>query len=556
MQIAQVLRHDLPAAVVVFFVAVPLCLGIALASGAPLFSGLIAGIIGGVVVGALSGSPLGVSGPAAGLAVIVLEAINSLGSFEIFLLAVVIAGVLQIALGFARAGEVGYFFPSAVIKGMLSGIGLLIILKQIPHAFGWDADPVGDLALFQVDGETTFSEILRAMEHIEPSALLVASTALGILLFWEKVVAPRGSLSRLLPGPLVAVGFGIFFQLFALRFAPGWALGADHLVSVPVPQDFSELTALFAGPDWSQLGNPAIYTTGAIIAVVASLETLLCVEATDKLDPRKRVTPANRELLAQGTGNVLSGLMGGLPVTQVIVRSSANIQSGAQSKVSAIIHGVLLLVFALALPTVLNLIPLAVLASILLVVGYKLARLSLFVSMFRMGPQQYVPFVVTIGGMLATDLLTGVVLGLAVAVVVILHHSYLNSHFLHIDSQDPPGSRHRVRVRFAEHVTFLSRGAILRQLSEIPAGSHVVLDLSRTIAIDQDVLEIVRDFECSAEDRDLVVERIDHSEHALAPVSSLHELPTHGGPRHVHTHKRRTGLAVSGRRPANAEAGK
>jgi MFS superfamily sulfate permease-like transporter len=275
MQIAQNLRHDVPASVVVFFVAVPLCLGIALASGAPLFAGLIAGIIGGVVVGALSGSSLGVSGPAAGLAVIVLEAIHRLGSFETFLLAVVIAGGLQIAFGIVRAGEVGYFFPSAVIKGMMSGIGLLIIFKQIPHAFGWDADPVGDFALFQIDGETTFSEIPRALEHIEPSALLVASIALGIIVLWDKVLTPRGRLYRLLQGPLVAVAFGISFQLFALHFAPGWALGADHLVSVPVPQDFSELTALFAGPDWSQLGNLAVYTTGAIIAVVASLETLL-----------------------------------------------------------------------------------------------------------------------------------------------------------------------------------------------------------------------------------------------------------------------------------------
>jgi MFS superfamily sulfate permease-like transporter len=534
MQRVRDLRHDLPASIVVFFVAVPLCLGIALASGAPLFSGLIAGVIGGLVVGALSKSSLGVSGPAAGLAVIVLEAITSLGAFETFLVAVVIAGGLQIALGLARAGEVAYFFPSAVIKGMLSGIGLLIIFKQIPHAFGWDADPVGDLAFTQVDGETTFSEILRAVEHIEPSALLVASIALVILLFWERVLGPRARLFRLIQGPLAAVGFGIAFQLLALQFAPGWALGASHLVSVPVPQDLSELTGLFAGPDWSQLGNPAVWTTAVVLAVVASLETLLSVEATDKLDPQKRVTPTNRELAAQGTGNILSGLMGGLPVTQVIIRSSANVQSGARSKASAIIHGVLLLVFALALPTVLNLIPLAVLASILLVVGYKLAKLSLFVSMYRMGPQQFVPFVVTIAGMLATDLLTGVVLGLAVALVVILHRSYLNSHFLHIETRDTPGARHRVRVRFAEQVTFLSRGAILRQLSEIPDGSHVVLDLSRTIAIDPDVLEIVADLECSAETRDLVVERIDSSDHALAPVPDLQELSTNGAPRHAH----------------------
>jgi MFS superfamily sulfate permease-like transporter len=563
MQAAKDLRHDLPASVVVFFVAVPLCLGIALASGAPLFSGLIAGIIGGVVVGALSGSSLGVSGPAAGLAVIVLDAIIRLGSFQTFLLAVVIAGVLQIAFGIARAGEVGYFFPTAVIKGMLSGIGLLIILKQIPHAFGWNADPVGDFAFFQTDGETTFSEILRAFEHIEPSSLLVASIALGILLLWDRVLVPRGGLFRLLQGPLVAVGFGILFQLLTLQFAPGWALSGDLLVNVPVAQNFSELTALFAGPDWSQIGNPAVYATAMTIAVVASLETLLSVEATDKLDPQKRVTPANRELVAQGTGNIVSGLIGGLPVTQVIVRSSANIQSGARSKISTIIHGVLLLVFALALPTVLNLIPLAVLASILLVVGYKLARFSLFVSMFRMGPQQYVPFVVTIGGMLATDLLTGVVLGLAVAVVIILHRSYLNSHFLHIETQDAPGSPHRVRVRFAEQVTFLSRGAILRQLSEIPEGSHVVLDLSRTITIDQDVLEIVQDFENSAVGRGLMVDRIDHSEGTHAAVYGLHaQRPHHahqpssnGASSNVHPHARGARLAVSHQRSADAERG-
>lgn len=516
LRVAQDLRHDLPAGVVVFFVAVPLCLGIALASGAPLFSGLIAGIIGGIVVGSLSGSPLGVSGPAAGLAVIVLVAIESLGSFQAFLLALVLAGCLQVVLGLAQAGVLGYFFPSAVIKGMLSGIGLLIILKQIPHAVGWDADPEGDLAFLQPDGETTFSAIFRAADHIEPSALLVASVALAILLVWEKVLAPRGRLFRFVQGPMVAVGFGVVFQLFALHFAPGWAFGGDHLAHVPVAQSLSELGALFEGPDWTQLGNPAIYATAVTIAVIASLETLLCVEATDKLDPQKRVTPTNRELLAQGAGNILSGLIGGLPVTQVIVRSSANIQSGARSRLSGIIHGVLLLIFALALPTVLNLIPLSVLASVLFVVGYKLARPSLFVSMFRLGPTQFVPFVVTIGGMLLTDLLTGVALGLAVSVLVILRRNYLNSHFFHIESQDSPGSRHRVRIRFAQQVTFLSRGAILRELGEIPDGSHVVIDLRRTVSIDHDVLEILQDFEGSAKSRRLVVDTIARSDEAPA----------------------------------------
>jgi MFS superfamily sulfate permease-like transporter len=510
LQFARDIRHDLPAGIVVLFVAVPLCLGIALASGAPLFSGLIAGIIGGIVVGALSGSALGVSGPAAGLAVIVLEAIHSLGSFQTFLLAVVFAGVLQIALGVAKAGVLGYFFPSAAIKGMLSGIGLLIILKQIPHAFGWDSDPEGDLAFIQPDGETTFSSILQASDHIEPSALLVAAIALGILLLWERVLAPRARFFQLVQGPLVAVAFGIAFQFIALRFAPSWALSNEHLVNVPVAQSFGDLAGLFVMPDWTQVGNPAVYVTAVTLAVVASLETLLCLEATDKLDPQKRVTPANRELLAQGAGNMLSGLIGGLPITQVIVRSSANIQSGGVSKLSAIIHGILLMIFAIALPSLLNLVPLAVLASILLVVGYKLAKPALFLSMYRLGPTQFIPFVVTIVGILATDLLTGVVLGVAVAVVVILHRNYQNSHFLHIvESDDSSDARHQVRLRLAEQVTFLNRGAILRELGAIPDGSHVVVDLRGTVSIDHDVLEILDDFAESAEERQIVVERIE-----------------------------------------------
>ncbi len=509
MEIARNIRHDLPAGIVVLFVAVPLCLGIAMASGAPLFSGLIAGVVGGIVVGALSGSPLGVSGPAAGLAVIVLEAIHSLGSFQTFLLAVFFAGLLQIALGVAKAGVLGYFFPSAAIKGMLSGIGLLIILKQIPHVFGWDSDPQGDMAFMQIDGETTLSSIFRATERIEPSALLVAIIALGILLVWERFLTPRARLFQLVQGPLVAVTFGIVYQITTLRFAPGWALSPDHLVSVPVPQAFGELTALFVSPDWTQLGNPAVYVTAVTLAVVASLETLLCLEATDKLDPQKRVTPANRELLAQGAGNMLSGLIGGLPITQVIVRSSANIQSGGRTKMSTIIHGILLMIFAIALPSVLNLIPLAVLASILLVVGFKLAKPALFVSMYRLGWTQFVPFVVTIFGILMTDLLTGVVLGVVVAVLVILHHNYLNSHFLHVESRSAPGAKHKVRLRLSEQVTFLNRGAILRELSSIPNGSRVLIDLSNNVSIDHDVLEILEDFENSAQDRNIVVETIE-----------------------------------------------
>jgi MFS superfamily sulfate permease-like transporter len=358
------LRNDVPAGIVVFFVAVPLCLGIALASGAPLFSGLIAGIVGGIVVGALSGSALGVSGPAAGLAVIVAGAIETLGSFDAFLVAVVLAGLLQIGLGFARAGVLAYFFPSAVIKGMLTGIGLLIILKQIPHALGWDAAPGGDLAFLQSDGENTFSGILRALEHIDGSATFVALVALGILILWDKVLVRRGKIFQLVQGPLVAVMFGIAYQWVTLRLAPDWALAGNHLVQLPVLNGLSEAGSLLRTPDWAQIGNPQIWITAVTLAIVASLETLLCVEATDKLDPEKHVTPTNRELLAQGVGNAVSGFAGGLPVTQVIVRSSANIQSGARTKNSAIIHGLLLVLAVLFFGSVLNLVPLAVLASI------------------------------------------------------------------------------------------------------------------------------------------------------------------------------------------------
>ncbi len=502
------LRDDAPAGVVVFFVAVPLCLGIALASGAPLFSGLIAGIVGGIVVGSLSGSPLGVSGPAAGLAVIVATAIETLGSFEAFLVAVVISGFLQIALGVARAGILAYFFPSAVIKGMLTGIGLLIILKQIPHAFGWDADPEGDFAFFQPDGQNTLSAIPRALEQIDPSATLVAIVALGILILWEKVLIPRAKIFHVIQGPLVAVCFGIAYQWATLRYAPGWAISVDHLVQVPVLDGFSQVGSLLTAPDWSQIGSPQIWVTAVTLAIVASLETLLCVEATDKMDPAKRVTPTNRELMAQGVGNALSGFVGGLPVTQVIVRSSANIQSGARTKNSAVIHGFLLLIAVSLMASLLNLVPLAVLASILFVVGYKLAKPELFVSLYRLGPNQFNPFIVTVAAILLTDLLTGVLLGLAVGVFVVLHRNYVNSHTLEVEERDDAAEGHIVRVRLAEQVSFLSRGALLRELSAVPDGSHVIFDLSRTVSIDHDLLEIIRDFEESADRHDFIVERV------------------------------------------------
>ncbi|MEM7515413.1 MAG: SulP family inorganic anion transporter, partial [Planctomycetota bacterium] len=484
--------------IVVFFVAVPLCLGIALASGAPLFSGLIAGIVGGLIVGALSGSPLGVSGPAAGLAVIVLNAIGKLG-YEPFLMAVVLAGVFQIILGVARAGVLGYFFPSSVIRGMLAGIGIIIVLKQIPHAFGYDKDPEGELQFNQPDGETTFSEFSRMFEAIEWNAVFVAAVALTILIVWETVLMKKGKIFKLIQGPLVAVAFGIFYQVITKNF------GSDHLVSVPVSQSFDGFLALFTQPDWSSISDPAIWITGFTIAVVASLETLLCLEATDKLDPHKRVTPPNRELVAQGTGNIISGAIGGLPITQVIVRSSANIQSGGQTKTSAIVHGLFLLLSVVFLPQILNLVPLSVLAAILFVVGYKLAKPVLFKKMYDLGWEQFLPFMVTIAGIVFTDLLSGISMGMAVAILIILRRNYLNSHFMHIEKGDEH-DKHFVRLRLSEEVTFLNKGAILREFSRIPDGSVVTLDLTGTISMDQDVVEIIDDFKGTAHEREIEVE--------------------------------------------------
>ncbi|MEL7376628.1 MAG: SulP family inorganic anion transporter, partial [Bacteroidota bacterium] len=382
-------QRDLPAAVVVFFVALPLCLGIALASGAPLFSGLIAGIVGGIIVGLLSGSQIGVSGPAAGLAAIVLVAIGELGGFENFLVAVVLGGLIQIVFGLLKAGVIGYYFPSSVIKGMLTGIGVIIILKQIPYFFGIEKTAEGDWAFFQGDGGTTLSHAMSIFDSINPGATIIAVAALAILILWGNVLSKKGKFFQLVQGPLVAVIVGIVFYRLT-RDSTSLAITSEHLVNVPEPKDFSSFLSQFSGPNWEAIGNWQVWVTAFTIALVASLETLLCVEATDKLDPGKRVTPTNRELLAQGTGNVVSGLIGGLPITQVIVRSSANIQSGGFSKLSAVFHGFLLIGSVLLIPALLNEIPLSVLAAVLLIVGYKLAKPATFMAIYRTGWKQFV----------------------------------------------------------------------------------------------------------------------------------------------------------------------
>ncbi|GAA4972997.1 SulP family inorganic anion transporter [Algibacter aquimarinus] len=503
------LKNDIPASIVVFFVALPLCLGIALASGAPLFSGLIAGIIGGIVVGSLSGSKIGVSGPAAGLAAIVLVAITALGGYENFLVAVVLGGIIQLLFGFLRAGIIGYYFPSSVIKGMLTGIGIIIILKQIPHFFGMDKDPQGDFAFLQVDGENTLTELLKAINalisgNVSIGATTVAIIAMAILILWSNVLSNKGKIFELVQGPLVAVVVGILFYVFTQDTT--FAITKDHLVSVPVPEDFSGFLGQFSFPNFAAITRADVWITAFTIALVASLETLLCVEATDKLDPHKNVTPTNRELLAQGTGNILSGLIGGLPITQVIVRSSANIQSGGRTKMSAIIHGFLLLISVIIIPKLLNMIPLSVLAAVLFIVGFKLAKPSTFKKMFSLGWKQWVPFIVTIIGIVFVDLLWGIGLGLVVGIFIVLLKSFQNSHFLHKEGEDVDDGK--IKMTLAEEVTFFNKGAILKELDNIPSDSYLEIDLINTRYLDYDIIEILEDFALKAKERNIDIKLI------------------------------------------------
>lgn len=501
----QHLKNDIPASIIVFLVAMPLCLGIALASGAPLFAGLISGIIGGIIVGSLSGSPLGVSGPAAGLAVIVLNAITDLGGFDIFMVAVIIAGVLQVIMGFAKAGIIAYFFPSSVIHGMLAGIGILIFLKQIPHAFGYDKDPEGDFGFNQVDGHNTFDELINMLDYISPGVLVISAISLGILILWETPFIKKMSFTKIIQGPLVAVVVGIILNMYFAVF-PNLAIDPEHLVSVPVPKDFSGFMSNFSLPNFAGLSNPDVYITAIVIAVVASLETLLCVEASDKQDTLKRITPTNQELKAQGVGNIIAGFIGGLPVTQVIVRSSVNQQSGGKTKASAVLHGVLLLGSVLFIPHILNLIPLGVLAAILLMVGYKLAKPALFQRMFKEGIGQFIPFVVTIAGIVFTNLLVGIGLGLVVAIFIILRNNFKIPFRMKEENLEGNES---IRIMLSQEVTFLNKASIMQSLNQIPNDTSVIIDASETEFIHFDVVEIIEDFEVNAAMRNIKVTIID-----------------------------------------------
>lgn len=493
------LASDIPAGVVVFLVALPLCLGIALASGAPLFSGVIAGIVGGVVVAWASGSQLSVSGPAAGLTVIVLNAIETLGSFQAFLYCVVLAGLMQLALGFLRAGIIGAYFPAAVIKGMLAAIGLILIMKQIPHAVGYDVDFEGDESFLQTDTHTTFSEITYSLKAFSPGAVIVSLTAMAIMLAWETRPFKQNRILSLIPGPLVAVLFGIGFNLWSQIRAPTLAISHRHLVSLPDITGPLDFLSHFIPPDFSQWARPEVYTIAATLAVVASLETLLSLEAIDKIDPLKRVAPTNRELTAQGLGNVVCGLLGGLPITAVIVRGSANVNAGGRTKMACFIHGLLLLLSVMFMAHFLNLIPLACLASVLLLTGYKLAKPALFKELYRKGFNQFAPFMVTIATVLLTDMLKGIAVGMVVGVYFVLR---ANFHAAISLTQDD----NRYLLRLHKDVSFLNKALLRSYLERVGENSHLIIDGSKAQFIDQDILETIQDFLNAAGDDNITVE--------------------------------------------------
>ncbi|MCS0583784.1 SulP family inorganic anion transporter [Massilia pinisoli] len=490
------LKYDLPAGIVVFLVALPLCLGIALASGAPLFSGIISGIIGGIVVGLASGSHTSVSGPAAGLAAVVLASITKLGAFEILLAAIVIAGALQLIMGVARAGVIANYIPSNVIRGLLAAIGILLILKQLPHAIGYDANRADESSFIQANGENTFSAILHAFAAITPGALIIALLSMLALVVWDKTPLKN---VKLLPAPLFVVVLGVALQLTFAQFFPALAIAPAHLVDIP-PVDTNNLGAYLQLPDLAHFTNRDVWIVGVTIAIVASLETLLNVEAVDKLDPHKRETPPNRELVAQGLGNICAGLLGGLPVTSVIVRSSVNVQNDNRTKASSVIHGLLLLASVLVLAPMLNLIPLAALAAILIVTGYKLAKVSLFRDMYKKGWSQFVPFVVTVAAIVLTDLLTGVLIGLAASLFYLMRSHFRNpfsieQYRLHIGDV--------IKMELPNQVSFLNKATIKSTLWEIPANANVLIDASATDYIDNDVLEIIDDYRVVAAERNV-----------------------------------------------------
>jgi len=511
---SKYILKDLSAAIVVFLVALPLCLGIAQASDAPPIAGLIAGIIGGIVVGALSGSRLGVSGPAAGLAVTVAEAIGELPSYEVFLVAVVLAGALQLALGIAGAGKIAFYFPSSVVKGMLAGIGILIFLKNVPHFVGVDKDPEGNFKFFQKDGENTLTEILNIENYI-PGALLIGAACLLILILWETKWIKKNKVLSYIPGPLLAVVLGIVMNRF---FPESLVVSSAHLVDIPDITSFDQLSGVIKTPKWSAILNYKVIKYAVVITLIASLETLLCVEATDRLDPQKHITPTNRELRAQGIGNMLAGLIGGIPITQVIVRSSANIQAGGKTKLSAIIHGFFIIGTIILIPDLLAEIPMATLAAILMVIGYKLARPATFKRLYIEGQDQFIPFVVTIVAILFTDLLIGVLIGLLVGIGYVLFTNFRSALMLENDDD----SNHTI-IHFKKDVFFYNRAELMKIFSELDEGAEITLDGTKVDFIDHDIFLAIQDFATGAQDKNIKVNVIDITRKKIRFFNQDHE---------------------------------
>jgi len=489
------IKGDWKSGIAVFLVALPLCLGIALASGAPLLAGLVAGIVGGTIVSLLSGSELSVSGPAAGLTIIVATAITDLGSFPGFLVAVILAGIIQIALGLLKLGKIGGFFPSSVIRGMLVAIGIVIILKQIPHAIGDDLDFIGEFEFDQKDGENTFTEIIASFSTLKAGAVLISVIGLIILFSWTTLGKTFRWLNAL-PASLFVVLAGVGINELLSIYVPAWFLGdsQDHMVNLPIFASSSEIWSGLVAPDWSFISNSKVYSIAVTLAIVASLESLLSLEATESLDPLKRISSPDRELLAQGIGNVSSGLLGGIPITSVIVRSSTNIYAGGKTRMSGFFHGLLLLLAVLALPIYLNKIPLACLASILLFTGYKLAHPKEFKKVIAEGWKQWVPFLVTVAVVVGVDLLWGIFIGTLVGLIFILITNYTSVFSVYKKDNE-------VLIKFQKDATFLHKMALKETLRTIPSGSEVFIDMSKVHFMDHDILQLINEFIANAHER-------------------------------------------------------
>ncbi len=494
---------DLSSGLVVFLIALPLCLGISLASGAPLFSGIIAGIVGGIVVGIASNSSVNVSGPAASVALVILMAIETLGDFNAVLLATVIAGVFQIILGFLRAGTVAYFFPNAMIKGILASIGLILILKQIPHAFGVSDTFQGLESFWNNDGSNTFSEIVNVIGNIHPGVTIITLVSLAIILLWDRPALKKYAFFKFFPSALAAVIISVLLSLLFSTSFPQFALNQSHLVQLPVAGSLGEFASFFSFPDFSYLGNIEIYQIALSIAFIASLESLLSTEAGDKLDPYKRRTSTNRELKAQGIGNIVAGCIGGLPVTAVIVRTSANVNAGGRTKTATITHGLIMLICVASIPVVLNMIPLASLAAVLFVVGYKLTSVSIYKNIYNQGKKQFLPFIITILVVMFTDLITGILVGGSVAIFFILRDNYKNAY---VQDKLTIESDTKTILKLAQETTFLNKADIMLFLDHVPKNHHLIIDGSEAKFIHNDIYEIINEFKETAKFKNITLE--------------------------------------------------